>query len=71
MPAIVLTTEFLALLVSVDLISGNNETFLVPPYFTITSTCQLKDFHAIVFFNEADTLELSSILIYSQSMAGL
>ncbi len=66
MLAIVLTTEFLALLVSVDLISGNNETFLV--HFI---TYQLKDFRAIGFFNEADTLEFSSILIYSQSMAGL
>jgi hypothetical protein len=28
-------------------------------------------FHAIGFYNEADTLESSSILIYSQAMAGL
>jgi hypothetical protein len=31
----------------------------------------LEYFHAIGFFNEADTLETSSVLFYSQSMSGL
>ncbi len=33
--------------------------------------CSIKSFCTIGVFNEADTLESSSILIYSQSMTGL
>jgi hypothetical protein len=39
--------------------------------FAISRLACLYKFHAIEFFNEADTLEFSSILIYSQSKAGL